>query len=81
MMVTISASPTTVPVPGARSTIWSGTACWGLNLFPAEVARKEMDFYKKMQNDYGLPLDNRETYTQAGLDHLDRHADPGPRRL
>ncbi|HSY20131.1 MAG TPA: DUF5127 domain-containing protein [Candidatus Acidoferrales bacterium] len=36
----------------------------GLNLFPAEVARKEMDFYRKMQNDYGLPLDNRETYTK-----------------
>ncbi|HSY19015.1 MAG TPA: DUF4965 domain-containing protein [Candidatus Acidoferrales bacterium] len=36
----------------------------GLNLFPAEVARKEMDFYKKTQNDYGLPLDNRETYTK-----------------
>jgi hypothetical protein len=36
----------------------------GLNLFPAEVAQKEMDFYKKMQNPYGLPLDNRETYTK-----------------
>jgi hypothetical protein len=36
----------------------------GLNLFPAEVARKEMDFYKKTQNRYGLPLDNRETYTK-----------------
>ena len=36
----------------------------GLNLFPAEVARKEMDYYKKMQNEYGLPLDNRETYTK-----------------
>ena len=36
----------------------------GLNLFPAEVARKEMDFYRKTQNEYGLPLDNRETYTK-----------------
>ena len=36
----------------------------GLNLFPAEVAQKEMSFYKKMQNQYGLPLDNRETYTK-----------------
>ncbi len=36
----------------------------GLNLFPAEVKQKEMDFYKKIQNQYGLPLDNRETYTK-----------------
>jgi hypothetical protein len=36
----------------------------GLNLFPAEVARTEMDFYKKIQNEYGLPLDNRKTYTK-----------------
>ena len=36
----------------------------GLNLFPAEVAQMEMAYYKKMQNPYGLPLDNRETYTK-----------------
>jgi hypothetical protein len=36
----------------------------GLNLFPDEVRQKEMDFYRKMQNQYGLPLDNRETYTK-----------------
>ena len=36
----------------------------GLNLFPAEVAQTEMAFYKKIQNPYGLALDNRETYTK-----------------
>lgn len=36
----------------------------GLNLFPAEVFQKEMDYYKKIQNRYGLPLDNRRDYTK-----------------
>jgi hypothetical protein len=36
----------------------------GLHLFPDEVLRKEMAFYRKTQNRYGLPLDNRETYTK-----------------
>jgi len=36
----------------------------GLNLFPAEVARTEIAFYKKSQNRYGLPLDNRRDYTK-----------------
>jgi hypothetical protein len=36
----------------------------GLNLFAPEVLRKEMDYYKSIQNDFGLPLDNRRTYTK-----------------
>jgi len=36
----------------------------GLNLFPDSVLRKEMDYYKKMQNKDGLPLDNRSKYTK-----------------
>src|SRR6267142_940081 len=36
----------------------------GLNLFPAQVLRDEMNFYKRTQNKYGLPLDNRRGYTK-----------------
>jgi hypothetical protein len=36
----------------------------GLNLFPAEVIRKELDYYRSKQNAYGLPLDNRADYTK-----------------
>jgi hypothetical protein len=35
-----------------------------LNLFPPDVARTEIAYYKKMQNAYGLPLDNRSKYTK-----------------
>jgi hypothetical protein len=36
----------------------------GLNLFDHNIARKEMAFYLLHQNEFGLPLDNRKTYTK-----------------
>lgn len=36
----------------------------GIHLFPAEVANQEVAFYKTHLNPFGLPLDNRATYTK-----------------
>ncbi len=36
----------------------------GLSLFDRNIARKEMYFYLLHQNEFGLPLDNRRTYTK-----------------
>ncbi|MGQ9592730.1 MAG: glutaminase domain-containing protein, partial [Planctomycetota bacterium] len=36
----------------------------GFGLWPEEAIRKEMAHYRRMQNRYGLPLDNRSLYTK-----------------
>jgi len=35
-----------------------------LHMFPAEIAQQETAFYKSHMNRFGLPLDNRATYTK-----------------
>jgi hypothetical protein len=37
----------------------------GLNVFPPEVARTEVNYYKKMMQRYGVPLDSRTKLTKT----------------
>ncbi|MBN8218369.1 MAG: DUF4965 domain-containing protein [Spirochaetes bacterium] len=64
---TSAAAPMTFDQPGTWSQkynlVWDRLL--GLNLFPGELARREVAHYLARQGAYGLPLDNRKDYTKA----------------
>lgn len=37
----------------------------GLDIFPDDIVRTELDYYSTVMGEYGLPLDNRSTYTKS----------------
>lgn len=37
----------------------------GFGIFPQVIVDNEISYYLSMQNEYGLPLDNRRTYTKS----------------
>ena len=38
---------------------------WGLQLLSEDVMRREIKYYKRQQNEFGLPLDKRSSYTKS----------------
>ena len=37
----------------------------GTNLFDEKIREKEVDYYLEISNEYGVPLDSRDTYTKS----------------